>query len=142
VSVDGGTRVTITGSAIPANAQVRIGLTTPAVVSTVSTTRLVFTTPALVAGSYDVYVSIPGGSQSSVLTGGLTYLMNSSAPSSSAASTTASGAPGSTATAGPATPTWVTGPHGERLVRSALFGSLGPSIWKVNCASSCSGLAV
>jgi subtilisin family serine protease len=141
VSVDGGTRVTITGSAIPANAQVRIGLTTPAVVSTVSTTRLVFTTPALVAGSYDVYVSIPGGSQSSVLTGGLTYLANSSAPSSSAASTTASSAPSSTATAGPATPTWVTGPHGERLVRSALFGSLGSSIWKVNCASSCSGLA-
>jgi serine protease len=143
VSVDGGTRVTITGSAIPAAARVRVGLTASAVVSTVSTTKLVFTTPALVAGSYGVYVFAPDGT-SSVLTNGLTYLANTSAPSSAAstASTTASSAPSSTATAGPATPTWVTGPHGERLVRSALFRSLGSSIWKVNCASACSGLAV
>ncbi|MCW2576552.1 MAG: Subtilisin-like peptidase [Modestobacter sp.] len=144
VSVAGGTKVTITGTAIPAGARVRIGLTTSAVVSTASTTRLVFTTPALVAGSYDVYVFNAGGTASSVLTGALTYLAGSSAPSTSAASSSAptSSAASSTATSPAATPTWVTGPHGERLVRSALFRSLQPSIWRVNCAAACSGVVV
>jgi serine protease len=141
--VDGGTRVTITGTAIPANAVVRIGPNTHAVVSTVSTTRLVFIAPALVAGTYDVVVSLPGGGKSATLTGGLTYLANSSTPSSSAGSTAPSSAPSAGPTTGaPATPTWVTGPHGERLVRSTLFRSLAPAIWKVNCASACSGRAV
>ncbi|WP_138757535.1 S8 family serine peptidase [Modestobacter altitudinis] len=144
VGVEGGTRVTVTGSAIPANAQVRIGLTSPAVVSSVSATRLVFTTPALVAGTYDVYVSVPGGTPT-VLTGGLTYLPAASAPTTPAAGTTprstpTASAPAATPTA--AAPTAVAGPHGERLVRSSVFRSLAPAIWRVNCASACSGLAV
>jgi hypothetical protein len=39
-------------------------------------------------------------------------------------------------------PNEVTGPNGQRLVRSALFASLGRSIWTANCSTSCSGLAV
>ncbi|SDX74700.1 hypothetical protein SAMN05661080_01031 [Modestobacter sp. DSM 44400] len=92
------------------------------------------------AGTYDVYVFAPDG-RSSELDGGLTYLAASSAPSPSAGST-ASSAPGSgSTTSAPADPTWIPGPHGERLVRSAALRSLGSSIWKVNCALSCSGLA-
>jgi serine protease len=142
VSAAGGTRVTITGTSIPANAVVRIGSATQAVVNTVSATTLVFTTPALVAGVYDVTVSIPGGSKSSVLPGGLTYLAASGTPSSSASPTSTSPTSSSSATSTAAAPTWRTGPHGERLVRSDLFRSLAPGIWKVNCASACSGIAV
>jgi len=150
VSVSGGTRVTVSGTAIPAGARVRVGLTASAVVSSSSTTGLVFTTPALVAGTYDVYVFDAAGSVSSVLRGGLTYLdAGGSAPTTAAPSSGAGSAPSSSAGSAPsstapsaATPTWVTGKHGQRLVRSALFSSLQPSIWKVSCPSACSGIAV
>jgi serine protease len=146
VSMAGGTYVTITGTAIPADATVRIGPNASAVVSTVSATRLVFTTPGLVAGTYDVHVFGRGGTQEAVLTGGLQYLDTSSSPGTSAASSTASNTSASSTSGGSssaaATPSWVTGPHGERLVRSALFAALGTTIWKVGCSSSCSGLAV
>jgi hypothetical protein len=134
--------VTITGTAIPAGVRVRIGDSAEADVLTSSTTRVVFTAPARVAGTYDVHVFAPDGPES-VLTGGLTYLPAAGgAPSTSASPTSTSATSSSTATSTPAAPTWRTGPHGERLVRSDLFRSLAPGIWKVNCASACSGLAV
>jgi subtilisin family serine protease len=141
VSTAGGTYVTITGTAVPSGARVRIGLTASAPVSTVSATRVVFTTPALVAGTYDVYVFAPDGT-SSVLTGGLQYLDTSGTPGTSAASSTASSTSAGSSSSAAAAPSWVTGPHGERLVRSALFAALGKTIWKVGCSSSCSGIAV
>jgi hypothetical protein len=145
VSTAGGTYVTITGTAIPADATVRVGPNASAVVSTVSATRLVFITPALVVGTYDVHVFGRSGTQEAVLTGGLQYLDTSSSPGTSAASSTASSTSAGSTSGGSssaATPSWVTGPHGERLVHSALFAALGKTIWKVGCSSSCSGVAV
>jgi serine protease len=142
VGVAGGTQVTITGTAIPADVRVRIGSNTEVEVTAASTTRLTFTTPPLVAGSYDVFVFDRSGTTSSVLAGGLTYLAAGSAPSPTASAPPTTSAPSSSATSTPAAPTWRTGPHGERLVRSDVFRSLAPAIWKVNCASACSGIAV
>ena len=104
--------------------------------------RMAARSPALVAGVYDVTVSVPGGARSSVLTGGLTYLAAGGTPSSSASPTSTSPTSSSSATSTPAAPTWRTGPHGERLVRSDLFRSLATAIWKVNCSAACSGTAV
>jgi len=143
--------VTITGTAIPAGARVRIGQSAAATVSTSSTTHLVFRTPALVAGTYDVHVFNAAGTVSTVLQGALTYVgaagSTTSAPAATSSATStptrsAGSAPSSSATAPPAAATWVTGPHGERLVRSALFRSLQPTIWRVDCSTSCSGRAV
>ncbi|QXG76744.1 S8 family serine peptidase [Modestobacter sp. L9-4] len=141
VDAAGGTRVTVTGGALPAGARVRVGLTAAATVSSATATQVVFTTPKLVAGTYDVYVFAPDGT-SAVLTAALTYVSATPAP-------TTTPAPASTPAATPtATPTSAapTGPvvlpGGQRLVRSALFASLAPAVWKVNCSSVCSGLAV
>jgi serine protease len=135
--------VTITGDAVPAGAKVRVGLTAAATVTSVTATQVVFTTPKLVAGTYDVYVFAPDNT-SSVLTAGLTYVAASgggASPTSTPAAPSAS--PTATATsAPPSTSGPVVGPNGQRLVRSPLFASLAPAVWKVNCSSACSGLAV
>ncbi|NEK57233.1 S8 family serine peptidase [Geodermatophilus sabuli] len=80
VSAAGGTRVVITGLAIPEGALVRVGSTGGAQVDEVSPTRLTFTTPALVAGRYDVYVFSPDRSTSSRLDAALTYVAGGSGP--------------------------------------------------------------
>jgi serine protease len=72
VGVEGGTVVTITGLALPADPTVRIGGTTTATIVTSSTTRLSFRVPARVAGVYDVSVFAPDG-RSTVLSNALTY---------------------------------------------------------------------
>jgi hypothetical protein len=141
VSTAGGVRVTVTGEAIPVGARVLIGTTTPVTVSAASATSLSFTTPALVPGTYDVYVFAPDGT-SSVLTGGLTYL---AAPGSSTPANPGQ-QPGSQPAAGGGTGGGtdgsVAGPHSERLMHSARFAALGRTIWTVNCSSACSGLPV
>ena len=74
VDVAGGTVVTITGTALPANPRVRVGdSATAAVVVTSSSTSLTFRAPARVAGVYDVHVFAPDGTES-VLTRRLTYV--------------------------------------------------------------------
>ncbi|MGY1829170.1 S8 family serine peptidase [Geodermatophilus sp. SYSU D01180] len=157
VSTAGGTRVVVTGEAIPAGARVRIGATTAATVTAVSATGLSFTTPARVAGSYDVWVFAPDGT-STVLTAGLTYVDAASAPTQPGtgpqpgtgtppgatqpgATQPGAGTPPGTAQPPAADPV-VTGPHGERLVRTARFAALGTAVWAVDCTRSCSGLAI
>ncbi len=167
VSASGGTTVTVTGAAIPAGATVRVGTSTSAlVVGTTTSSRLAFRTPALVPGSYDVYVFGPDRSTHSVLVGGLTYVAEEGTggapqpgtptpgapqpgtptPGAPQPGTPAPGAP-QPGTQAPGTPPSgsapeVTGPNGERLRHSVRFASLGSSIWGVDCSSSCSGLAV
>ncbi|MGY1821238.1 S8 family serine peptidase [Geodermatophilus sp. SYSU D00079] len=167
VSTAGGTQVTITGLAIPQGATVRVGATRVAQVSDALTTssRVVFRTPAAVAGSYDVYVFGPDGETYSVLADGLTYV-DADTPSTGggtpdpgeedpAPQTPGTQSPGTqtpgTQTPGTQTPGTqppagnggiVTGPNGERLVHSTRFASLGSSIWGVNCANGCSGLSL
>ncbi|MGY1748803.1 S8 family serine peptidase [Modestobacter sp. SYSU DS0511] len=141
VSTDGGTSVTITGSAIPDGALVVIGGSRSAVVTSVSATRLVFTAPALAAGTYDVTVYAPDRVTSATLPEGLAAVAGDSggaAPTSAGSTPTATATP----TSGAARPTEVAGPHGMRLVRSSLLASLAPRIWQVNCSSACSGMAV
>ncbi|MCZ2830792.1 S8 family serine peptidase [Modestobacter sp. VKM Ac-2986] len=138
VDAAGGTRVTISGGAVPAGARVRVGLTAPATVTSASSSQVAFTTPKLVAGTYDVYVFAPDGT-SSVLTAGLTYVSSTPAPPTTPAPTpTPTTQPSPSATP----PGPVVTPGGQRLVRSPLFASLAPAVWKVNCSSACSGLAV
>ena len=72
VATAGGTLVTITGDALPLDPQVRIGATAAAEVVSSTTTRLVFRTPARVAGAYDVHVFARDG-RTSVLADALTY---------------------------------------------------------------------
>ncbi|MGY1732913.1 S8 family serine peptidase [Geodermatophilus sp. SYSU D01045] len=143
VGTAGGTRVVVTGEAIPAGARVRVGATTAATVTAVSATGLSFTTPARVAGSYDVWVFAPDGT-STVLTAGLTYVDAASAPTRPATGTQPGTQPGTrpVATPSPAGDRIVTGPHGERLVRTARFTALGAAVWGIDCTRSCSGLAV
>jgi serine protease len=155
VSTSGGTLVTITGSAIPAGATVRVGASASATVVTSSATQLSFTAPALVAGTYDVYVFAPDGT-SETLAGGLTYVDTSGGSQPGSGSQPGGSDPGSqpgspdpgngaqpsNPSSGPAPSSTVSGPHGERLMYSARFASLGASIWGVNCAGTCSGLAV
>ncbi|WP_448616225.1 S8 family serine peptidase [Modestobacter sp. URMC 112] len=156
VSTAGGTRVVISGAALPSGARVRIGATTSVLVSTAGPTQLTFTTPALVAGVYDVHVFAPDGT-SSVLTGGLTYVDaegTSPAPTTPAPTTPAPTTPGPTAPAppdsaqapgdgpGPGGDGSVTGPNGQRLTYSARFTSLAPAIWRMDCSTSCSGMSV
>ncbi|MGY1609130.1 S8 family serine peptidase [Geodermatophilus sp. SYSU D00700] len=146
VSTAGGTGVTITGRAVPAGARVRVGSSAQATVTAVSATSVTFTTPARAAGTYDVYVFAPDGT-SSVLAGGLTYLDGTGgvsptptpAPGTPQPGTQQPGAGGGTRPPGDGP---VTGPRGERLVSSALFTALGPSIWRLDCSRACSGLAV
>ncbi|MGY2079862.1 S8 family serine peptidase [Modestobacter sp. SYSU DS0657] len=144
VGTDGGTAVTITGTAIPLDAQVLVGGSRPATVTSVSATRLVFRAPALAVGTYDVTVFNGTSTQSATLTDGLTAVAGGSGGSGGATPTSTGATPTTTAGQAPgvARPTEVAGPHGLRLVRSPLLASLAPRIWQVNCSSACSGLAV
>lgn len=158
VSTVGDTRVVITGLAIPAGARVRVGATREMRVTETSSTRLAFTAEPLVAGAYDVHVFGPGG-EVSVLREGLTYVP----PNGTSMPPPVDGGqqPGTTTPVNPtpvnptpSNPTppaggpggggsnVVAGPNGERLVYSSRFASLGSSIWGVNCADGCSGLAL
>ncbi|WP_116450799.1 S8 family serine peptidase [Blastococcus litoris] len=159
----GGTVVTITGLALPANPTIRIGATTTATVVTSTTTRVTFRVPARVAGVYDVSVFAPDG-RSTVLSNALTYAdaVGTAPGGSTPGGTTPGGGttptapggttpgggtpPGGTTPGGGATPPDTgpvvrTGPSGERLVRSAKFDALR-SIWSMDCSSSCTGVAV
>ncbi|MGX5654248.1 S8 family serine peptidase, partial [Geodermatophilus nigrescens] len=73
VGASGGTRVRVNGQALPSGARVRIGDSAAATVVRSSTTSLVFTTPARVAGRYDVTVFAPDG-RSQVLEDVLEYV--------------------------------------------------------------------
>ncbi|WP_089406057.1 S8 family serine peptidase [Geodermatophilus saharensis] len=148
VDTAGGTSVTVTGTAVPAGARVRVGSSAQATVTAVSATSVTFTTPARAAGTYDVYVFAPDGT-SSVLAGGLTYLDGTGGVSPTPTPSPAPGTPQPGApqpgAGGGTRPTGggpLTGPRGERLVPSALFTTLGTSIWRLDCSRSCSGLAV
>jgi hypothetical protein len=171
VGVGGGTVVTITGLALPADPTVRIGGTTTATIVASSTTRLSFRVPARVAGVYDVSVFAPDG-RSTVLSNALTYAEEVGGPdpgdgtgsapdgSTPGGSTPGGTTPGGTSPGGsspggttpdgstpddgstPGTaPVVRTGPAGERLVRSAKFDALR-SIWSLDCSSSCTGVAI
>jgi hypothetical protein len=160
VTVDGGTLVTVKGTALPARPRILVGGTAQATVVQESATRIQFRVPARVAGVHDVAVFAPDG-RWTVLSGALTY--RASAPAGGGpgpGSTPAPGGstpPGSTppgrplpGTPGPGTPPGPgagsvpverTGPSGERLVRSATFAALR-GIWSVDCSSSCTGVAI
>ncbi|RBY92053.1 hypothetical protein DQ244_06990 [Blastococcus sp. TBT05-19] len=159
VDTAGGTLVTVTGLALPADPTVRIGSSATADVVQSTATRLVFRVPARVAGTYDVSVHARDG-RSAVLSNALTYVdgvgtgpgTTPPAPPApgdgSPAPTTPATPPGGTAPDGgsPGTPPAAapverTGPSGERLVRSDRFSGLG-SIWSVNCSASCTGVAI
>ncbi|SOC51639.1 IPT/TIG domain-containing protein [Blastococcus aggregatus] len=155
VAVGGGTVVTITGTALPVGARVRIGASAEAAVVSASTTRLQFRTPARVAGVHDVTVFAPDG-RTTVLAGALTYLADAPSGGGTAPGTPPGGgtspAPGTvpppsgpgTTPADPGTgsgPVERTGPHGERLVRSATFSALR-GIWSIECSASCTGVAI
>ncbi|MGY1651255.1 S8 family serine peptidase [Geodermatophilus sp. SYSU D01119] len=121
VGVSGGTRVRVNGLALPPGARVRIGDSAAATVVRSNTTSLVFTTPARVAGRYDVTVFAPDG-RSQVLEDVLEYV---AAPAAGAApapdggsgsATPPSGgsgtAPGGTAPGGGTQPGGGTAPDG------------------------------
>jgi serine protease len=121
VGPSGGTRVTITGNALPVHPRVRIGDSAAATIVSSSTTSLVFLAPARTAGTYDVHVYAMDG-ETSVLEAALTYLDDVGAGS-------ATGSAGSSTSGS------------ERLVRSATFAALG-GIWATDCSPSCTGVAI
>jgi serine protease len=170
VGVEGGTLVTVTGLALPADPTIRIGGTATATIVRSSTTQVSFRVPARVAGVYDVSVFARDG-RSTVLSNALTYAAavgtdpGDDGTGSSPGTTTPDGstpggtAPGDTSpggtspggstpddgsSGGPApdtAPVVRSGPAGERLVRSAKFDGLR-SIWSLDCSSSCTGVAI
>ena len=73
VDIAGGTLVTISGTALPANPRVRVGDSASAVVVSSSATSVVFRAPARMAGTYDVHVFATDGT-TDVLTAALTYV--------------------------------------------------------------------
>jgi hypothetical protein len=86
----------------------------------------------------------PGGSGSDGSGGsgsGDTGSGSGDAGSGSGGSGSGSGGSGSGGSGGSAEPVVRTGPGGERLVRTTKFAALG-SMWSMNCASSCSGVAI
>ena len=142
VSTTGGTVVTITGTALPLDARVRIGDSASAEVVSSSTDRLEFRAPARVAGVYDVHV-FARDDRTSVLEGALTFTDDPLAPSGSADGTggpgndsggDSGGGPGGDdsddgsedgSNEGSDETVVRTGPHGERLVRTTRFAALG-----------------
>ncbi|MCA0145808.1 IPT/TIG domain-containing protein [Blastococcus sp. LR1] len=160
VHVDGGTLVTITGRALPADPTVLIGASITADVVDSTTTRLVFRVPARVAGVYDVSVYAADG-RSAVLSRALTYADavgtgpggstpappedGTPAPTPPPPGGTSPGEDGSpddgSGTPPVTAPVVRTGPSGERLVRSDRFSALG-SIWSMNCSVTCTGVAI
>jgi hypothetical protein len=167
VSTVGGTPVTVTGTAIPANPRVLVAGTTAATVVSANGTSLTFLAPALAAGVYDVTVFDSSGTQSSTLTGALTYVDVTPAGSGSAGSGGAgaggtggsgaggsagsgaggaggaggSGAGGSGGSGGSSAPVVATGPNGERLVQSTRYAALTDSFWAAAC-SACGGVVI
>ena len=156
MSTAGGTLVTITGTDIPAGARVRVGDTRAATVLSSTSTSIVFTAPAVVAGVYDVHVFNAASTAESVLNGGLTYVDSATAGGSTPGSGSgpgggnggSAGAPGTgggsgaEGTGGATGPVTANGPRGQRLVRSAAFGKLGASFWQLDCRTSCRGVVL
>ncbi|MGY2075063.1 S8 family serine peptidase [Blastococcus sp. SYSU DS0828] len=156
VSASGGTRVRISGSGFQSGVLVRVGSSTGVRIVGLSGTEIVFESPTLVAGVYDVHVFAPDRS-STVLGGGLTLVTATSSPAPTAPTPTAPtptapapsapgtepgvAAPGGTPPAGGSDGT-VRGPRGERLLPSARFSALARSIWTVDCSSGCGGLSI
>ncbi|MGY2001675.1 S8 family serine peptidase [Blastococcus sp. SYSU DS1024] len=151
VSASGGTRVRISGSGFQSGVLVRVGSSTAVRIVGLSGTEIVFESPKLVAGVYDVFVFAPDRS-STVLGGGLTLVTATSSPAPTAPTPTAPApsapgtepgvdAPGGTPPAGGSDGT-VRGPRGERLLPSARFSALARSIWTVDCSSGCGGLSI
>ncbi|NEK86103.1 S8 family serine peptidase [Blastococcus saxobsidens] len=167
VDTAGGTLVTVTGRALPADPTVRIGASATATVVRSTVTELVVRVPARTAGTYDVTITARDG-RASVLSNALTYAdavgpgpegttPDGSTPGGSTpgGSTPGGSTPGGStpggSTPGGSTPGGSTppaaapvvrsGPGGERLVRSDRFSRLG-SIWSLNCSASCTGVAI
>ncbi|SNS87035.1 Serine protease, subtilisin family [Geodermatophilus pulveris] len=147
VGVDGGTTVTLTGTAIPAGARVRVGDTAAAEVLRTTGTRLDFRAPARVEGVYDVHVFSADGREQEVLTAALSYVTQA-APGPGGDTPADPGTPGPGAgdgtggpDAGAGGPEVRTGPGGQRLVRSAAFAALRP-VLSTGCAVTCPGWAV
>jgi hypothetical protein len=118
VDVAGGTVVTISGTALPANPRVRVGDSATATVVTSSATGLTFRAPARVAGTYDVHVFATDGTED-VLTAALTYVEGAGAGSPGTGTpgtgtpgtgTPGTGTPGTPGTPGTGTGTGGTGP--------------------------------
>jgi subtilisin family serine protease len=159
VGTAGGTLVTITGAALPADPRVRIGDSAAATVVRASATQVVVRVPARAAGVYDVHVFAPDG-RHSVLTAALTYTdaTGGTAPGGSTPGGTGTGGPGGSSgggssggtgggnggdgSAGAGSPGDVrTGPGGFRLVRSAVFSGLR-TVWSTDCSTSCRGVRI
>ena len=156
VDTAGGTLVTITGRALPADPTVRIGSSATATVVRSTADQVVVRVPARIAGTYDVTISARDG-RASVLSNALTYADDVGAgpeetpagPAPDGSTPGGSVPDGSTpdgstpdgSTPPAASPVVRTGPSGERLVRSDRFSRLG-SIWAVNCSASCTGVAI
>ena len=171
VNVAGGTLVTITGTALPINAAVRVGDAAAATVVRSSATELVFRAPARAEGSYWVHVFARDG-RVQTMPDPLVYVPDGAAGGGSGTddgsddgaddgSDSTGGGSGGTGggsgddsdgsdegsdgsdggTGGSAAPVVRTGPNGERLVRTSKFAALG-SIWSMNCSVSCTGVAI
>ncbi|MGY5883968.1 S8 family serine peptidase [Modestobacter lacusdianchii] len=141
VGTDGGTRVTITGTRVPDQVRVLVGATGSATVVRSDDTSIVFIAPALVAGIYDVSVFSPGVAEPTVLAGGLRYVDDPDVAAPDQNSGTDAPGDDTDGTGGDsALPTEAVGPDGQRLVRSAAFGSLGTSFWSLRCSISCTGV--
>ena len=151
VDTAGGTQVTLTGTALPLDARVRIGETAAAAVVRSSATELVFVAPARVAGVYDVHV-FARDDRTSVLEDALTYTDAPIGPGSGADDDGGNGTPGpggsgsdpgtDDGSAGDGEPVVRSGPNGERLVRTTKFAALGWSFWTLDCSTSCSGMVL
>ncbi|MGY1752829.1 S8 family serine peptidase [Blastococcus sp. SYSU D01042] len=163
VSTSGGTLVTITGTALPTGARVRIGDSATATVVSSTSTQVRFSVPSRVAGVYDVTVFNAAGDRSTTLGQALTYRADAPTGGSPGGGTAPGGgstpggsspgsgttpptggtpAPGTPpSTPGSSGPAERTGPSGERLVQSATFSALR-GIWSVNCSASCTGVAI
>jgi hypothetical protein len=164
VSTAGGTLVTITGAALPADPRVRIGDSAAATVVRASATQVVVRVPARAAGVYDVHVFAPDGRQS-VLAAALTYTdpaggtaPGGSTPGGTGTGTGTGGTGGGSGTGGTGTggssgsgtggsagaggsADVRTGPHGLRLVRSPVFAGLR-TVWSTDCSVTCRGVRV
>jgi hypothetical protein len=167
VDVAGGTSVTVSGTAVPANPRVLVGATGSAQVTGSSATAVTFTVPRQIAGVYDVTVFNAAGTQSSTLVGALTYVDPAAGTSPVVAPTNpgtppvvsplpgippvvtpvpanppvVSPTPGTNPGGGSAGPVVKAGPGGERLVQTARFTAFRSAL-SLSCTSSCSGMSI
>lgn len=172
VPSSGGTRVVVTGSGIPADAKVRVGLSGQAS-ATVRGNTLTFTAPARPPGLVDVVLY--SANRSSTLTGALEYhggagstsavpvvapplpsagpgpaagtTPTPSTPSTpSMPSTKPSAGPGAGSTPKPTAPAvqpaTAVGRSGERLVFDPALSDALEGVWATSCRSTCSGVQV